>query len=142
MEYEPRAIVFACNWCSYAGADLAGVSRMQYPPNTRVVRTMCSGRLDPAFVFRAFEKGMDGVLVCGCHIGDCHYLRGNEEAEKKATMISKLLEAIGIDPRRFRLEWVSASEGAKFAKLIEEFTKTLKDLGPSPLKEKEVVEVG
>jgi F420-non-reducing hydrogenase iron-sulfur subunit len=94
---------------------------------------MCSGRLDPAFVFRAFEKGIDGVLVCGCHIGDCHYVGGNLEAEKKAKMTTRLLEAVGIDARRFRLEWVSASEGAKFASLIKEFIETLKELGPNPL---------
>jgi F420-non-reducing hydrogenase iron-sulfur subunit len=133
MEYEPKAIVFACNWCSYAGADLAGVSRMQYPPNVRIVRTMCSGRFDPEFAFRALEKGVDGVLVCGCHPGDCHYREGNLKAEKKAEMTSKLLEVLGIDTRRFRLEWISASEGAKFASLIKEFTETLKKLGPNPL---------
>ncbi len=134
MEFEPKAIVFACNWCSYAGADLAGVSRMQYPTNTRVIRTMCSGRFDPEFVFEAFEKGIDGVLICGCHPGDCHYIEGNLKAEKKVNMTKELLHAVGMDPRRFRLEWVSASEGSKFASLIKEFVDTLKELGPSPLK--------
>lgn len=133
METEPRALVFACNWCSYAGADLAGVSRMQYPPTVRIVRTMCSGRFDPEFVLKAFEKGIDGVMVCGCHPGDCHYREGNIEAEKKVKMTSKLLDAVGVDARRFRLEWVSASEGTKFANLIKEFTETLKELGPNPL---------
>ncbi len=133
METEPKALVFACNWCSYAGADLAGVSRMQYPPTVRIVRTMCSGRFDPEFVLKAFEKGIDGVIVCGCHPGDCHYREGNIEAEKKVKMTSKLLDAVGVDARRFRLEWVSASEGTKFANLIKEFTETLKELGPNPL---------
>ncbi|MEE8402480.1 MAG: hydrogenase iron-sulfur subunit [Candidatus Hydrothermarchaeaceae archaeon] len=133
METEPKALVFACNWCSYAGADLAGVSRMQYPPTVRIVRTMCSGRFDPEFVLKAFEKGIDGVIVCGCHPGDCHHREGNIEAEKKVKMTSKLLDAVGVDARRFRLEWVSASEGTKFANLIKEFTETLKELGPNPL---------
>jgi len=133
MTYEPKAIVFACNWCSYAGADLAGVSRMQYPTNIRIVRTMCSGRFDPAFVFRAFEKGIDGVLVLGCHPGDCHYIEGNLEAEKKVATTKRLLEALGLDSKRLRLEWVSASEGARFAALIREFTENLKNLGPTLL---------
>ncbi len=134
MTFEPKAVVFACNWCSYAGADLAGVSRMQYPPTVRIVRTMCSGRFDPEFAFRAFEKGIDGVLVLGCHPGDCHYREGNLKTEKKVEMTRKLLEAVGVDPRRFRLEWVSASEGGRFAKLVEEFTNTLKELGPNPVR--------
>jgi len=134
VTFEPKAVVFACNWCSYAGADLAGVSRMQYPPTVRIVRTMCSGRFDPEFAFRAFEKGIDGVLVLGCHPGDCHYREGNLKTEKKVEMTRKLLEAVGVDPRRFRLEWVSASEGGRFAKLVEEFTNTLKELGPNPVR--------
>lgn len=134
VTYEPKAIVFACNWCSYAGADLAGVSRMQYPANVRIVRTMCSGRFDPAFVLRAFEKGIDGVLVLGCHPGDCHYIEGNLETEKKVATTRRLLDALGLDSQRLRLEWVSASEGAKFANLIKEFTENLRNLGPTPLK--------
>ena len=130
---EPKIVVFACNWCSYAGADLAGVSRMQYPPTVRIIRVMCSGRFDPDFALRAFEKGVDGVLVLGCHPGDCHYVEGNLKAEKKADMTEKLLDALGIDPARFRLEWVSASEGSRFAGIVKEFTDTLKKLGPSPL---------
>lgn len=133
MVYEPRIVVFACNWCSYAGADLAGVSRMHYPPTVRIIRVMCSGRFDPDFALRAFEKGADGVLVLGCHPGDCHYLEGNLKAERKADMTARLLDALGIDPARFRLEWVSASEGAKFADIVKGFTETLEKLGPNPL---------
>ncbi|MEE8400854.1 MAG: hydrogenase iron-sulfur subunit [Candidatus Hydrothermarchaeaceae archaeon] len=133
MEYEPKALVFACNWCSYAGADLAGIGRRQYPATIRIIRTMCSGRFDPEFILKAFERGIDGIIVCGCHPGDCHYREGNLEAEKKVKMTSKLLDAVGIDTRRFRLEWVSASEGAKFANMITEFTETLKEVGPNPL---------
>jgi F420-non-reducing hydrogenase iron-sulfur subunit len=107
---------------------------MQYPPTARIIRIMCSGRFDPDFALRAFEKGADGVLLCGCHPGDCHYVEGNLKAEKKAEMTRRLVEALGIDPRRFRLEWVSAGEGIKFANLIKEFTETLRELGPSPLR--------
>jgi F420-non-reducing hydrogenase iron-sulfur subunit len=130
---EPRVVLFACNWCSYAGADLAGVSRLQYPSNARIVRVMCSGRLDPDFVLKAIGMGADGVLVLGCHPGDCHYLEGNYRAEKKAEMVTKLLDALGIDTRRFRLEWVSASEGQRFAGLVREFIETLKDVGKNPI---------
>ncbi len=131
--YEPNIVVLACNWCSYAGADLAGVSRMNYPPTVRIIRVMCSGRFDPDFALRAFEKGADGVLVLGCHPGDCHYVEGNLKAEAKADVTARLIDALGIDPARFRLEWVSASEGAKFADIVKEFTGTLEELGPSPL---------
>jgi F420-non-reducing hydrogenase iron-sulfur subunit len=131
--FEPRVVLFACNWCSYAGADLAGVSRLQYPSNVRIIRTMCSGRLDPDFVLKALGMGADGILVLGCHPGDCHYLEGNYRAEKKAEMITKLLDALGIDTRRFRLEWVSASEGPRFASLVREFIETLKDVGKNPI---------
>lgn len=134
MEPEPKAIVFACNWCAYAGADLAGVSRKQYPPTVRVIRTMCSGRFDPTFVLRAFEKGIDGVMVLGCHPGDCQYLEGNLKAEKRFQMTRRLLEAVGFDPERFWLRWVSAAEGAKFADLVKEFTEVLKGKGPNPLR--------
>ena len=133
MTHEPRIVAFACNWCSYAGADLAGVSRMQYPPTVRLIRLMCSGRFDPDFALRAFQKGADGVLVMGCHPGDCHYVEGNLKAVPKAEMTEKLLDALGIDPARFRLEWVSAGEGSRFADIIKEFTEELKKLGPSPL---------
>lgn len=131
---EPKAVVFACNWCSYAGADLAGVSRMQYPSNIRIIRTMCSGRLDPEFVLNALQKGIDGVMILGCHPGDCHYVEGNLKAEKKFQMTKHLLDALGVEPERIRLEWVSASEGIKFAELVKEFIITLKKLGPNPLR--------
>lgn len=134
MAPEPRVIIFACNWCAYAGADLAGVSRIQYPPTVRVIRTMCSGRLDPAFVLRAFEKGADGAMVLGCHPGDCQYIDGNLKAEKRFQMIKRLLEAVGFDPERFWLRWVSASEGARFADIVQEFTEVLRGKGPSPLR--------
>jgi F420-non-reducing hydrogenase iron-sulfur subunit len=131
MSFEPKILGFLCNWCSYAGADLAGVSRVQYPPNIRVIRVMCSGRVDPAFVFKGFEVGADGVIVMGCHIGDCHYLEGNYETEKKYAMLVKFLKLIGFD-NRVRLEWVSASEGTRYGAVVTEFTEHIKSLGPSP----------
>ncbi len=134
MSYEPTILGFLCNWCSYAGADLAGVSRLQYPPNIRVIRVMCSGRVDPKFVFEALKIGIDGIIVMGCHPGDCHYLEGNYEAEKKFNMLKKFLTFINLD-NRIRLEWVSASEGMRFAEIVSEFTNSIKELGPSPLKE-------
>ena len=133
MSFEPKLLGFLCNWCSYAGADLAGVSRFQYPTNIRVIRVMCSGRVDPVFVFKALQTGIDGIIIMGCHPGDCHYLDGNYEAEKKYEMIEKLLKLIGFE-NRVRLEWVSASEGARFAEVVREFTESIKTLGPSPLK--------
>lgn len=134
MSYEPRIVVFACNWCAYAGADLAGVSRMQYPPNIRIIRTMCSGRLDPGFVLRAFEKGADGVLILGCHPGDCQYIEGNLKAEKRVEMLRGLLSAAGFDSERLKLHWISASEGTRFADIVREFVDKLKAKGPSVLK--------
>ncbi|MGD0057387.1 MAG: hydrogenase iron-sulfur subunit [Methanomassiliicoccales archaeon] len=134
-DFEPRVVAFCCNWCSYAGADLAGVSRFQYPPNARIVRVMCSGRVEPQFILRAFELGVDGVLVAGCHIGDCHYISGNEKAQKKVEATKELVDQLGLDGRRLRLEWISASEGSKFAATMKEFTEDLKALGPSPLRE-------
>ncbi len=131
-EFEPRIIGFCCNWCSYAGADLAGVSRLQYPPNLRVVRVMCSGMVHPNLVIDALTKGADGVIICGCHIGDCHYLEGNVKAENRKEAIELLLEDFGLEPERFRLEWVSASEGPKFAEVIREMTEEVRALGPSP----------
>ena len=131
MSYEPKILGFLCNWCSYAGADLAGVSRMQYPPNIRVIRVMCSGRVDPRFIFEAFQVGADGVIVMGCHPGDCHYLEGNYEAEKKFEMVQKFLKLINFD-NRVRLEWVSASEGARYASIVKDFTDQIKELGVSP----------
>ena len=129
--FEPSILVFCCNWCSYAGADLAGVSRFQYPPNIRVIRVMCSGRVDPSFVLKALNNGADGVLVSGCHIGDCHYISGNEYTQERFERLHNILiKQLGIDPKRVRLEWVSASEGKRFAEVITEFTNQIKELGP------------
>jgi F420-non-reducing hydrogenase iron-sulfur subunit len=133
-EYEPKIVGFLCNWCSYAGADLAGVSRFQYPPNLRVIRVMCSGRVHPTHILEAFKDGADGVLVAGCHIPtDCHYISGNYKAQRRVAMVKKLMEQLGIEPERLRLEWISAAEGDKFAKTIREMTEDLKKLGPSPV---------
>jgi F420-non-reducing hydrogenase iron-sulfur subunit len=133
-EFEPLIISFCCNWCSYAGADLAGVSRLQYPPNIRIIRVMCSGMVHPNLVVDALTKGADGVLICGCHPGDCHYEEGNLKTEKRAEAINLMLEDFGLEEERFRLEWVSASEGPKFAQVATEFTEQVKKLGPSPYK--------
>jgi len=133
-----RILAFLCNWCSYAGADLAGVSRMQYPPNVVDIRVMCTGTITPHYILKAFQNGIDGVLVAGCHIGDCHYGRGNYTTAKRFRVVKDILERFGIDPRRIRLEWVSAAEGAKFADVIKSFTETLREVGPSPLR-KELV---
>lgn len=129
-EFTPRIVAFLCNWCGYAGADLAGISRFQYPATIRVIRVMCSGRVQPSFILEAFRDGADGVLVCGCHIGDCHYISGNEYAEQRFNKTQKILELLGIDPQRIRLEWVSAAEGMKFSQLVTEFTNQIKELGP------------
>ncbi|TFG08664.1 MAG: hydrogenase iron-sulfur subunit [Promethearchaeota archaeon] len=129
-DFQPEILVFCCNWCSYAGADLAGVSRFQYPPNMRIVRVMCSGRVDPAFVLKALKDGADGVLITGCHIGDCHYISGNEYTRDRFKRMHEILiKQLGIDERRVRLEWVSASEGKRFADLITEFTNQIKEIG-------------
>jgi len=132
--YEPTIVTFCCNWCSYAGADLAGVSRQQYPPNLRIIRVMCSGMVHPNLVIDAMTKGADGVLICGCHLGDCHYLEGNVKAENRKEAIELMLGDFGLEPERFRLEWVSASEGPRFAELAREMTETVRALGPSPYK--------
>ena len=133
-QFEPRILGFLCNWCSYAGADLAGVSRMSYPTNIRIIRTMCSGRVDPLHVLESFRQGVDGVLVTGCHIGDCHYITGNHACEKRVIFLKETLGQIGIDARRLRLEWVSASEGGKFARIVKEFMEEIRSLGPSQLR--------
>ena len=133
-DYEPIVIAFCCNWCSYAGADLAGVSRQQYPPNLRIIRVMCSGMVHPNLVIDALTKGADGVLMCGCHPGDCHYLEANLRAENRKEAIDLMLEDFGLEPERFRLEWVSASEGPRFAEVVREMTETVRSLGPSPYK--------
>ncbi len=132
MSFEPKILGFLCNWCSYAGADLAGVSRIQYPPNMRVIRVMCSGRVDPKFIIQALELGLDGVFVMGCHPGDCHYLDGNYEAEKKFEMTKKFLSLAGLEDR-IRLDWVSASEGKRYSEVVTKFVNDIKELGPSPL---------
>lgn len=133
-EFEPLIVSFCCNWCSYAGADLAGVSRLQYPPNIRIIRVMCSSMVHPNLVIDALTKGADGVLICGCHPGDCHYEDGNLKTEKRAEAITIMLEDFALEEERFRLEWVSASEGPKFAQVVREFTEQIKKLGPSPYK--------
>ena len=136
-EWEPKIIGFLCNWCSYAGADLCGVSRYQYPTNIRPVRVMCSTRISPHLVLDIFKAGADGILLGGCHIGDCHYISGNYYTEKRVNLMKKLLKECGIAPERLRLEWVSASEGEKFSKVVTEFTETVKALGPNKVKKDE-----
>ena len=138
--FDPRIVVFACNWCSYAGADTAGVSRIQHQPHFRIIRVMCSGRIQPAFVLRAFEKGADGVLVSGCHFGDCHYIFGNERAVEQFEKTMKVVKLLGIDEGRLRLEWISAAEGARFAEVIDEFTDQVRELGPSPFASSDAIE--
>ncbi|HWR82188.1 MAG TPA: hydrogenase iron-sulfur subunit [Candidatus Deferrimicrobium sp.] len=133
MSFEPRLIGFLCNWCSYTGADLAGTARMKYPPNLLPIRVMCSGRVDPTFILDAFRKGADGVLVCGCHPGDCHYVEGNHKCLRRIPLTKRLLKDLGIAPERVRLEWVSASEGARFKEVITEFTEQIRALGPLQL---------
>jgi F420-non-reducing hydrogenase iron-sulfur subunit len=134
-QFEPKIIGFLCNWCSYAGADLAGVSRIQYPPNIRIIRVMCSGRIDPAFILEAFKDGADGVLVAGCHLpSDCHYISGNFKAQRRISLLKKTLKQFGIEPERVRLEWISASEGEKFAAVVRDMTEQIRKLGPIPVK--------
>lgn len=128
--FEPKIIGFCCNWCSYAGADLAGVSRLQYPPNLRMIRVMCSGSIDLEHILEAFHQGADGVFIGGCHPGDCHYMSGNYKARRKVLLLKKLLSQFGLEPERLRLEWVSAAEGQRFAQVVTEFTEELKRLGP------------
>jgi F420-non-reducing hydrogenase iron-sulfur subunit len=129
--FEPKILVFACNWCSYAGADLAGVSRLQMPANCRVIRVMCSARVRPEFVVKALSMGLDGVLVLGCHPGDCHYSEGNYFTRRRGLLLQKLLQYVGIEPQRFQVRWVSASEGVKFAETVEQVTEQIKALGPN-----------
>jgi len=132
--FEPKILGFCCNWCAYAGADLAGINRNQYPPNIRIIRVMCSGTIDPLYVVKAFKGGADGVFIGGCHPGDCHYQSGNYKTQRRIILLKKAISEIGLDPRRIRLEWVSAAEGQRFAKVITEFTEEIKKLGPNPLK--------
>jgi len=128
--WEPTIVGFLCNWCAYQGADLAGTSRMAYTPNVRIVRVMCTGRIDPTFVLKAFQSGADGVIVAGCHPGDCHYSEGNYNTMRRVALLRKLLSQMGIDQERFRLEWVSAGEGAKWAQIADEVSAAIKAKGP------------
>ncbi len=132
--FKPRIIVFCCNWCSYAGADLAGVSRLQIEPYFRVIRTMCSARVDPEFVLEAVRKGADGVLVAGCHPGDCHYIGGNYRTRRRIALLRTLLKQFGLNPKRLRLEWISAGEGGKFQQVMNDFIDEITRLGPSPFR--------
>jgi len=132
-KWEPKIIAFLCNWCSYAGADLAGVSRIQYPPNVRVVRVPCSGRINPLFILKSLQVGWDAVLVSGCHPGDCHYISGNYYARRKFSVLDDLLEFIGIDKGRVNFSWVSAAEGEAFAKVIRKVTAKTRELGPNTI---------
>jgi len=130
VEYQPKVIGFLCNWCSYAGADVAGTSRMDYPHNIRIIRVPCSGRVDPLFILKCFQRGADGVLISGCHPGDCHYTDGNYHARRRFALLREFLDYLGINKERLRLEWVSASEGQRFADLVSDFTTELANLGP------------
>lgn len=129
-KFEPKIVAFLCNWCSYAGADLAGTSRIQYAPNVRVIRVMCSGRVDPTFVIKALRAGADGVLIGGCHFGDCHYIEGNYKAARRVALLKKMLGQLGIEEERVWLEWISAAEGSRFAQVINDITAKIKELGP------------
>jgi F420-non-reducing hydrogenase iron-sulfur subunit len=129
--FEPRIVAFLCNWCSYAGADLAGISRIQYPPTIRVVRVPCSGRVDPFYILKALQQGADGVLVSGCHPGDCHYLTGNYVARRRFAVLNDLLDYFGIEPGRVAFSWVSAAEGERFAEVVRDVTEQVRRLGPS-----------
>ncbi|MBN1315144.1 MAG: hydrogenase iron-sulfur subunit [Anaerolineales bacterium] len=132
--YEPKIIAFLCNWCTYVGADLAGTSRIQYPPNVRVIRLMCSGAVDQVYVLKALLNGADGVLIGGCHPGDCHYQEGNYKARRRVVALQDILEKTGFERDRVLLRWISASEGQRFADTVSEFTAKLKDMGPSPMR--------
>ncbi|MEW6553291.1 MAG: hydrogenase iron-sulfur subunit [Actinomycetota bacterium] len=129
-DFEPNIVAFLCNWCSYAGADLAGTSRIQYPSNVRVIRVMCSGRVNPLFIMNALQQGADGVLISGCHPGDCHYMQGNYYARRRFNLMRNFLEHLGVEPQRVRMSWVSASEGAKWKEVIEEVREGVKEVGP------------
>ena len=129
--WEPKILAFLCNWCSYAGADLAGTSRIQYPPNIRVIRVPCSGRINPLFILKALQSGIDGVLVSGCHPGDCHYLTGNYVGRRKSATLKRFLQYLGMEEGRVQFSWVSAAEGTKFAQVVEEVIRDVKKLGPA-----------
>ena len=127
--YRPKIVAFCCNWCSYAGADLAGTNRMEYPAEVRIIRVPCSCRVDPLFILRGFQRGADGVILCGCHPGDCHYTTGNYYTRRRMTALLSLLDFMGVEKERFRVEWISAAEGARFAAVMQEFTASLAALG-------------
>jgi F420-non-reducing hydrogenase iron-sulfur subunit len=133
--FEPRIIAFLCNWCTYTGADLAGTSRLQYPPNIRVIRTMCSGAVDPVYVLKPLLDGVDGILIGGCHPGDCHYQTGNYKTRRRYVALREILKTAGFDDRRIWLHWISASEGQKFAETVTEMVTSLKELGPNPMRQ-------
>jgi F420-non-reducing hydrogenase iron-sulfur subunit len=135
-DFNPRIVGFLCNWCSYAGADLAGTSKLKMPSSITPIRVMCSGRVDPVLIATALLRGADGVLVAGCHPGDCHYEKGNYYARRRFAMTEKLLESLGLDVKRIRLAWVSASEGQRFAKVVTEFTEHIREMGPNPIRSK------
>ena len=132
--FEPRILAILCNWCSYSAADAAGSARFEVPSNIRVLRVMCTGRVDPAFVLGAFSEGLDGAMVCGCHPGDCHYLSGNNKAVRRIHLLRRVLDQLGIEPERLRLEWVSASEAKRFAEVASEMVAAVRSMGPSPLR--------
>lgn len=136
-DFEPKIIAFLCKWCTYAGADLAGVSRLKFSPNAVPIRVMCSGRVDPSFVLDAFAKGADGVLVGGCHPGDCHYAQGNYKTLRRVKLLKMLLKDMGLEEERLRLEWISASEGNKYREVVNDMVIKIKEIGPSPLKKEE-----
>ncbi|MCL5986501.1 MAG: hydrogenase iron-sulfur subunit [Actinobacteria bacterium] len=135
MNFEPKIIGFLCYWCAYTGADLAGTSRLKYDPNVRIIKIMCTGRMDPSFVFKAYAEGADGVLICGCHPGECHYKEGNYKTMNKVPLLAKMMGQFGMEKERLRLEWVSAAEGEKFARVVTDFTIRLKEIGPLGYKE-------
>ena len=131
VNFEPVIVAFCCNWCSYAGADLSGTNRLNYPTNVKIIRVPCSCRVNPMFILRAFQKGADGVIICGCHPGDCHYTSGNYFTRRRITLLYSMLDFLGIERNRTRLEWVSAAEGAKFAAVMNQFTEDVRKLGPN-----------
>lgn len=139
MDFRPNIVAFLCNWCAYTGADLAGTSRLKYTANIRIIRIMCSGRIDPTFIMKALRQGADGVLLCGCHPGDCHYHEGNYKCLRRFHLLQRYFRQMGIEKERLRLEWVSASEGSRFVDIANEMSETIRQLGPSKLKpEKEM----
>jgi F420-non-reducing hydrogenase iron-sulfur subunit len=133
--FEPRIVAYLCNWCTYTGADLAGTSRLQYPPNVRIIRTMCSGAVDPVYVLKPLLDGVDGIIIGGCHPGDCHYQTGNYKTRRRFVALQEILKASGFEDERIWLRWISASEGQKFADTINEFVTSLKELGPNPMRQ-------